>query len=271
MLLELFLQRGILGGECEMPVLSVRSHGATDVGLRRGNNEDVYRILEKEHFFALADGMGGHNAGEVAASRAVEYMCSAIKTLSIAPHSLLTIEDLKSHLIALVENTNLWVHHLGASDPDLFGMGTTLSTLIFHQNHMIYSHVGDSRIYRFRASKLEQLTRDQVVSSNPFEEDEKEDLPSQESSLQVQCGRKMLAQAIGTSILVAPEVGDDEVQAGDLYLICSDGLSDCVSNEAIESELIHSSDLQDSIERLISLAKAGGGHDNITLILVQIM
>ncbi len=253
-----------------MSALSIRSHGISDVGLKRDNNEDVFRLLEKERFFVLADGMGGHNAGEVAASRAVEYMCSAMQSLLISPHSTLSSDDLKSHLIALVENTNLWVHHLGASDPALFGMGTTLSSLLFFNNKILYSHVGDSRIYRFRDGKLTQITKDQVVSSIPsFGVDE--DLAVQESEDRIQLGRKMLAQAIGTSILVAPEVGEIDAQLGDLYLICSDGLSDCVEDETIESVLKHSHSLDDSGNELILMAKAGGGHDNITLVLVQIV
>src|SRR3990167_6145912 len=204
-----------------MPALSVKSHGISDVGLKRSNNEDVFRLLEKERFFVLADGMGGHNAGEVAASRAVEYMCSAMQSLLITPSSALSIDDLKSHLFALVENTNLWVHNLGASDPSLFGMGTTLSSVLFFNNKILYSHVGDSRIYRFREGKLTQITKDQVVSSIPHFSIN-EDPTIQEFEDHIQYGRKMLAQAIGTSILVAPEVGEVEAELGHLYLICSD-------------------------------------------------
>ena len=260
----------ISGGDVRMPALSVKSHGISDVGLKRDNNEDVYRVLEKEHFFILADGMGGHNAGEVAASRAVEYMCSAMQTLLISPSSSLSVDDLKSHLIALVENTNLWVHHLGASDPTLFGMGTTLSSFLLYKNMIIYSHVGDSRIYRYRNGKLEQITQDQTVSSDPYASEDKDD-PTQQSPTRVSSNRKMLAQAIGTSILVAPEVGEEIAKVGDLYLICSDGLSDCVTDEGIEHALKCSDDLDASGQELISLAKAGGGHDNITLVLVQIV
>ena len=253
-----------------MPTLLLKSHAISDVGLKRDNNEDAFRVLEKEQFFILADGMGGHNAGEVASSRAVEYMCSAMQNFLLTPPIDLSTDDLKSHLFALVENTNLWVHHLGASDPTLFGMGTTLSSFVVYRNKIIYSHVGDSRIYRFRDNQLVQLTRDQVVSSLPplsFEEDE----ATQEFDDRIQLGRKMLAQAIGTSILVAPEVGELDAKSGDLYLICSDGLTDCVENETIESVLRNSTSLDDSGEELISMAKAGGGHDNITLVLVQVV
>ncbi len=252
-----------------MPTLFAKSFGMSDVGLKRQNNEDVFRTLEKEHFFILADGMGGHNAGEVAASKAVEYMCSAMQTL-MGPSSILSIDDLKSHLFALVENTNLWVHHLGASDPTLFGMGTTLSSCILYQNKIVYSHVGDSRIYRYRSGRLEQITRDQVVSRDIYPGSDEYD-PFQQSDLQVQSGRKMLAQAIGTSILVAPEVDDVEAQENDLFLICSDGLHDCVTDEIIEDTLARSNTLLECGNSLVALAKEGGGHDNITLVLVQIV
>lgn len=260
-----------------MPALSTKSVGFSDVGLKRENNEDVFRTLEKEKFFVLADGMGGHNAGEVAASRAVEYMCSAMQTLMV-PQKILSVDDLKSHLFALVENTNLWVHHLGASDPTLFGMGTTLSSCLLFNNKMIYSHVGDSRIYRYRDGELEQITKDQIVSRDPYEEisledridQADEDDPIQQNPVEVQSGRKMLAQAIGTSILVAPEVGEVEAKEKDLFLICSDGLYDCVSDEMIEKALTESNSLEECGNLLISLAKEGGGHDNITIVLIEI-
>ena len=266
-----------------MPALSTKSVGFSDVGLKRQNNEDVFRTLEKEKFFILADGMGGHNAGEVAAQRAVEYMCSAMQTLMV-PQKSHSIDDLKSHLIALVENTNLWVHHLGATDPTLFGMGTTLSSCLLFNNKIIYSHVGDSRIYRYRNGQLAQITRDQVVSKDPYEylntndyDDinardslvDKDDA-TQETPALLQSGRKMLAQAIGTSILVAPEVGEVEAKEKDLFLICSDGLYDCVIDETIEETLTNANSLEECGNMLISLAKEGGGHDNITIVLIEI-
>lgn len=254
-----------------MPSLTTKSVALSDVGLKRQNNEDAYRTLEKENFYILADGMGGHNAGEVASSRAVEYMCSAMQTLMV-PQKAHSVEDLKSHLIALVENTNLWVHHLGAADPNLFGMGTTLSSCLLFGDKMIYSHVGDSRIYRYRSGKLKQITKDQVVSRFPYEEngEDEEDNLAKQIPIELQSSRKMLAQAIGTSILVAPEVGEVEAKDKDLFLICSDGLYDCVTDDMIEETITNCQTLDECGNCLIDLAKDGGGHDNITIVLIEI-
>lgn len=133
----------------------IESFCKSDIG-RRNNNEDVFRELPKEQFYILADGMGGHNAGEVAASKAVEYMCSAIQNLFVRPPEMLKLEEVRSHISALIENTNLWVHHLGVQDPTLHGMGTTLCSILFFKNFVVYSHVGDSRIYRLRNNSLDR-------------------------------------------------------------------------------------------------------------------
>lgn len=235
-------------------LFTVESFGTSDVGLIRKNNEDVFRVLPKEQFYILADGMGGHNAGEIAAAKAVEYMCSAIQNFFFSPENSMQIEEVQTHMGALIENTNLWVHHLGASDPSLHGMGTTLCSILLFKNFLIYSHVGDSRIYRYRNKELSQLTKDHIVA--------KEHPPLFQ--------KRRLAQAIGTSLLVSPEVDVAEVAIGDLYLLCSDGLTDFVTNKEISSLLEEEKSLDSIAHALIDLAKKGGGHDNITLVLLRI-
>lgn len=242
----------------------IESIAISDRGLVRSNNEDVYRELVREKFFIIADGMGGHNAGEVAAARAVEYMCSAVQNFFIEPYDI-KIEDVKSKITSLIENTNLWVHHLGIGNPKLQGMGTTLCSALFFNKFIIYSHVGDSRIYRFRDGLLEQLTEDHTTPH-----------PSSligttlEFGAPVSSSRKVLSQAIGTSLAVVPEVDKDTVKKGDLYLLCSDGLSDLVSNEIIAETLANGTTLKGMADQLIECAKSNGGHDNITLVLIRL-
>jgi protein phosphatase len=242
-----------------------KSFAVSDVGLVRKNNEDSFRELPKEQFYVLADGMGGHQAGEVASSRAVEYMCCAIQDLFTKTTNSLLLEDLQNHMHSVISNTNLWVHHLGITDPTLSGMGTTLCSLLFHQNFVIYSHVGDSRIYRIRKKKLDQLTSDHVV---PFPQ------PGEPASHQLRVPlyshRKVLAQAIGTSLAVRPEMGCIPGESGDLYLMCSDGLSDLVSNEEIEAIIGKTTDLKEAADLLVTRAKSLGGIDNITVVLVRL-
>lgn len=240
----------------------IESFGKSDIGLIRNNNEDVFRELPKEKFFILADGMGGHNAGEIAASRAVEYMCSAIQNLFLNPPDSLELEELQSHVGSVIEKTNLWVHHLGVSNPSCYGMGTTLCSILFFKEFIIYSHVGDSRIYRFRQGKLSPLTSDHTVIH-------KNDTTI-ENRNGVSFSRKVLAKAIGTSIFVSPEVGADKAEVGDIYLLCSDGLTDLVSDSLIETLLKNYTDLTQVGNHLIETAKESGGHDNITLLLIRI-
>ncbi len=239
-------------------LFTIESFGITDVGLIRKSNEDVFRELPKEKFFILADGMGGHNAGEVAALRTVEYMCSAIQNLFIHPPHGMSNEEIEAHMVALIENTNLWVHHLGASDPTLYGMGTTLCSMLFFKKSVVYSHVGDSRIYRLRNYELQQLTKDHTFSS------------TKEKEKNVSLSRKVLARAIGTSIAVLPEVKTEIAEEGDLYLMCSDGLSDLVPHSRIEELATSLPSLSKIGEALIYEAKTRGGHDNITLLLMRL-
>jgi protein phosphatase len=241
---------------------SIESFGKTDVGLIRNNNEDVFRELPKEKFFVLADGMGGHNAGEVAASRAVEYMCSGIQNFFLNKKDSLELEDIETQIESVIENTNLWVHHLGASNPTLYGMGTTLCSILFFKEFIIYSHVGDSRIYRFRKNSLSLLTNDHTVLAK------NQATPENRNGVSLQ--RKVLAKAIGTSIFVSPEIKSEKVEVGDIYLLSSDGLHDLVSDTTIESLLKNAEDLNQVASHLIETAKESGGHDNITLLLVKI-
>lgn len=240
----------------------IESFGKSDIGLIRNNNEDVFRELPKEKFFILADGMGGHNAGEVAASRAVEYMCSGIQNFFLQKKDSLELEDIELQIESVIENTNLWVHHLGSLNPGLCGMGTTLCSVLFFKEFIVYSHVGDSRIYRFRNQKLTPLTNDHtVITKNEA---------TSENRNGVSLPRKVLAKAIGTSIFVSPEIKSEKVEVGDIYLLSTDGLHDLVSDGLIETLLKNYTDLNQVASHLIETAKESGGHDNITLLLVRI-
>ncbi len=241
-------------------MFDIESFAKSDQGLVRNTNEDVYRQLLREKFFILADGMGGHNAGEVAASKTVEYMCKSIQGLFIDKEHALQLDDLKSHITSFIENTNLWVYHLSACDPKLSGMGTTLCSVLFFKKFIVYSHVGDSRIYRFRNNKLEQLTNDHMRI---------ESIKSISCREPMSLQRKVLTKAIGTSITVNPEVYYSKVKHGDLYMMSSDGLHELVDNDEIEQSLSSSDDLQKIGDILIDRAKKNGGHDNITLILMR--
>lgn len=238
----------------------MKTFADSDIGLVRKTNEDAHRTLIKERFFVLADGMGGHKAGDVASKKAVEYYCNAVQNLQLFQKSDYTHHQLRSLLCSIMENTNLWIHHLGNLHPAYQGMGTTLSSLLFLKDSCIMAHIGDSRIYRLRDQKITQLSTDHAYVA-----------PRQEGAGVLSSkGRRVLSQALGTHLSITPEVLVHKTQPGDLYVLCSDGLSDILEDTFIERLLNKPTPLSDKGKELIDSAKARGGHDNITLVLVEV-
>jgi serine/threonine protein phosphatase PrpC len=230
-----------------MQLMIIESYGISDIGLSRANNEDVWAELPDCNFYVLADGMGGHQAGEVAAKEAVMEMCDAIDTLFAKKEPLSqsgVIAGLHRGIIA----ANTWVRTLAKQHPELSGMGTTLCCFCLFEETLIYAHVGDSRIYRFR-KKLTCLTADHSVRQE---------------------NKSMLTQAIGTSSLLGPEIATAPVVIGDIYFLCSDGLTDYVADDEIETILQKSTSLKDAAIELVETAKAAGGNDNITILMIKL-
>ena len=237
----------------------------SDVGLVRKTNEDFWAQLPEEGFYIVADGMGGHRAGEVASKEAVRYMCSAIKKLLAPNKDRRHLRDLTQSVTKVIESANKWVNKLGKSQQSYQGMGTTLCSALFQDGCIIYSHVGDSRIYRFRKNILEQLTMDhnihgEMVKKGAFEETE----------IEVSSYTKRLTRAVGTETYVKPDIGIEPVESGDVYLLCSDGLTDLVPDQTIQRVLESSVSLDFASNRLIEMAKARGGNDNITILLLEV-
>ncbi|MCH9612873.1 MAG: Serine/threonine phosphatase stp [Chlamydiia bacterium] len=239
-----------------MPLFSVqhKSFGISDRGLVRPNNEDVYLERPEDGYFLLADGMGGHQAGEVASKEVVSYIEKRMSSLLSSGEPFASIESVAKQLKQLIENASSWVHYLGSSHDHLEGMGSTLCMMLFFQTHLICAHIGDSRIYSFRNGTLSQLTEDHSAyrraEAGPY---------------------RVLTRAVGTQMLTEPEVSMVPVQLGDFYLMCSDGLSDLVSDQVIGEILSLSATIQEKSLRLVEEAKAMGGRDNITLVLVEVI
>ena len=243
---------------------TLTSFGLSDVGHVRTNNEDVFSSLGEFGFFALADGMGGHNAGEVAAREAVRFVCASIEELFVSSEQEWNIFDLSSFNKLCIENANSWVHHLGKKKKDHFGMGTTLCTLLFHEKSLIFGHVGDSRIYRFREGLLDQLTLDhslsnQMVESGKVTKEKSQNIPY----------KNILTRAIGTQMDVEAEIHIAPVSPNDIYLMCSDGLTDQVSDDEIAKILNNAKDIKSAVGTLVERAKEEGGLDNVTVVIVK--
>lgn len=242
----------------------LKAFGLSDIGHIRKNNEDVFLAQKEYGFFALADGMGGHKAGEIAASEAVRFVASSIEELFVETEKVHSIFDLSSFNKLCIENANLWVHHLGRKKREYHGMGTTLCTLLFHDRSLIYGHVGDSRIYRFREGLLEQLTTDHSLLAEMLAKGE-----IVKESLQNFPHKNILTRAIGTQKEVEAEIHVAPVIENDLYLMCSDGLTDQVPDQTIKEILTETKDIQKGAASLVEEAKKRGGHDNITVLLIR--
>ena len=235
--------------------------GLTDTGRKRTGNEDAFALLPEANLALLADGMGGHARGELASALAVS---TAIRQLLDTLHAAETIAP-GVRLESAVAAANQAILDAAAADASAEGMGTTLLAVLFTATRMYAAHVGDSRLYRLRSGRLEQLTHDQTVGE----------------MLASQSGRRprgqragpfsnVLTQAVGADQAVRPEMIDVEYAPGDLFLLCSDGLHAMVDDETIRLTLQNiDANLVASTRELIRLANEYGGLDNITVVLAR--
>lgn len=243
----------------------VTAYGVSDIGLVRQNNEDSWAQLPELNFFVLADGMGGHRAGEVAAREAVKALCDQFKqTTAIAgPH--LSLDEAYGLVQLSIEHANNTVYQLSRSDIELRGMGTTLCCIYCHPKGIIYAHVGDSRIYRLQNKHLEQLTKDhsllrELVDLGQIDEQNAGDF----------LYKNIITKAIGTEKSIEPSVHICDIVNQDIFLMCSDGLSDMLSIDEMEAIINENPHIETAAKQLVAKAKEKGGFDNITLLLIKI-
>ncbi|MEI8365922.1 MAG: Stp1/IreP family PP2C-type Ser/Thr phosphatase [Parachlamydiaceae bacterium] len=256
-----FSEESVLGMAAPQVPYKILSVGRSDIGLVRLNNEDAWDELPAIGLYILADGMGGHQAGEVAAKETIEALCRIIKrkysSIKNAP-----IAEVRELVRQAIIHVNKLIYRLGRTKPELRGMGTTLCCLLFHREGVVLAHVGDSRIYRLRGSKLELLTRDHSLLCQLIDLGQLN--PQQASDFLY---KNIITKAIGTEPKVEPTVDSKRVLRGDLFLMCSDGLTDPLACEEIASILKSTTPLEITAEQLIHGALEKGGRDNITVVL----
>lgn len=244
----------------------VAAFGISDIGLVRHNNEDYWAAIPEINFYVLADGMGGHRAGEVAAQEAVKSLCSIVKKSLMKPEAKeLSLEEVQGIIGMAIEHCNAVVYQMGRSDYALRGMGTTLCCLLFHPTGLICGHVGDSRIYRLRSRTLEQITRDHSLLFDLVETGQLDERQASEFMY-----KNIITKAVGTESFLEPSVHIQDLQQGDIYLMCTDGLSDMLSAKDIEIALNMNSSLEETGHRLVNTANARGGYDNVTVVLTKV-
>lgn len=236
----------------------------TDTGRVRTNNEDAVSFDPQTQVAVLADGMGGYNAGEVAS----EMACTSIRT-EMALWLTQTEQrparvDVWHALQTAAENANDAILNTAYSDPQCEGMGTTVVVAVFIDQQLILGHLGDSRGYRLRNGKLVQLTRDHSWLQEQV--DAGHITPQQAAA---SSARNLVTRALGVEVPVVMEINDSHVHPGDLFLLCSDGLTDMVPDREIEQLLCAPTALQEKAQQLIDAANAHGGRDNVSVLLVQ--
>jgi serine/threonine protein phosphatase PrpC len=233
--------------------------GLTDVGRVRSANEDAYGLCPEAGLFVVCDGMGGAAAGEVASQAAVAAVTEALCDPEMAG-------DPRRALASGIAEANRRVFSRSEHEPSLHGMGTTLVALLAREGRIWIAHVGDSRCYRLRAGVLQRMTQDHSLVDEQIRLGQMTPAEAEVSPL-----RNVITRAIGTRGSVVPDIEEMVTEHGDLFLLCSDGLTKEVSEpELTEVMRGDASDLQALCLRLIQAANDSGGSDNITAVVVRI-
>ncbi|MFK7794350.1 MAG: Stp1/IreP family PP2C-type Ser/Thr phosphatase [Gammaproteobacteria bacterium] len=249
-------------------ILSVA--GRTDTGKVRSHNEDFLGENLDIGLVALADGMGGYKSGEVASELAISTVLSELEERipQLTPGELDQQTGYSNESLAVREaiiSANEKIYQKGMNDPECRGMGTTLVMAVLYNNQVTIAHVGDSRMYRYRSSKLEQVTVDhtflqELVDRGYYTQEEAD------ASL----NRNLVTRALGIQPTTAVDIREDMVIPGDIYLLCSDGLTDMVDDQEISNIVSEFRDNLDKIaENLVECANDKGGRDNISVLLAQ--
>ncbi|XXY27506.1 Stp1/IreP family PP2C-type Ser/Thr phosphatase [Sorangium sp. So ce233] len=266
-----------LGGSAVQPHLVLEAAGISHPGMVRDTNEDSFAILESRGLFLVADGMGGRAAGEVASRMAIDTVRDFFNdpestwpvAVSVGPATVRGsearyVDQGLPLLVAGIQLANGRIFSAARRDREKRGMGTTFVAVLARDGFVAIAHVGDSRVYRLRDQRLEQLTRDHSLVNECIRLGHL--LPEQASSFPLQ---HVITRALGTDEAVEVETRIDAIEGGDVMLLCSDGLSGVVPAQDIASILGERADLSEITARLVKRANENGGPDNVTCVVVR--
>ena len=253
--------------------MELKFFAATDIGRQRDHNEDNYLVDPTLHLFVVADGMGGHAAGEVASQIAVHEVSRVVRENAdvieryAKEHDAQARQEILAVMEHAVQTACASIYHRGQAEPDKRGMGTTTSALLIAGDRGFIAHVGDSRIYLLRQSQVHQLTEDhslinELVRRGKIKRDEVDSSPYSKY-------KNAVTRAVGAYESVETDTLDFEVLPGDHFLICSDGLHAYLKDSDVP-EIMTADDIADAPKTMVALANAGGGHDNITAVVVRV-
>lgn len=236
----------------------------TDPGQARDNNEDSVSFDEATNVGVLADGMGGYNAGEIASGMATSFIKAELARWLTEVGQLANPHEIKRAIQICVDNANRSIFNASQANPKYSGMGTTLVVGVFQDARLVLGHVGDSRCYRLRDNALVQITKDhsllqEQIDAGLLTPEQAETAPN----------KNLVTRALGVEDTVMLEVNEHRVEPGDIYLVCSDGLSDMMQDGAIAKILQNGTSLTQMAAELVASANENGGRDNITVLLAK--
>lgn len=252
--------------------MNIVAAGLSDVGEQREHNEDSFCILPEYDLFIVADGMGGHRAGDVASKMATHTIASFFQATSkedatwpfhFDPH--LSVEE--NRLITGIKVANKRIYEASTRNREVHGMGTTVVGALFakERERMYVAHVGDSRAYRIRKGEITQLTRDHSLLNDyllvmpDMTQEQRDELPT-----------NVITRALGMQDSVVVDLIPEQPQAGDVYLLCSDGLSGMITDDRIRELVIAADELEGAARALVETANENGGEDNVTVVLLRV-
>ena len=251
--------------------MKLLSFGGTHKGLKREHNEDAFCIASDIHLYMVADGIGGHAAGEIASKSAVELIQDFVKRWTIEAETwpfgmkegVTPAENIIANAIRLA---NREIYNLARRNIDYHGMGTTIAALFIKENSAAVAHIGDSRVYRIRNDNIRQLTADHTWVN----EQVKKRAISKSDARNHRWGN-VITRAMGNKLDVEVDVQRQALEVGDVFLLCSDGLSGMVDeNRMFEIISENKTNFEKASKLLISEANENGGTDNITVVLVEV-
>jgi serine/threonine protein phosphatase PrpC len=246
--------------------------GASDVGRQRDHNEDSWAVLEEHRLYVVADGMGGHSAGDVASKVATQTLVDFFQQTDNEDATWpagfnVSMTEEENRLTTGIRLANRQVFERSVTNRDLRGMGTTVvgATLSRDRSKIAIAHVGDSRAYRVRDGKIEQLTRDHSLVSDILEA-----MPDLSAEQRAELPKNVVTRALGVQDSVNVDCGSFDVREGDVYVLCSDGLSGMVADEEILAIVTASPQPDLACRLLVRAANDHGGEDNVTVLVVRI-
>jgi serine/threonine protein phosphatase PrpC len=258
-----------------VPTVKLTSVARSDIGRKRQINEDAYFRDDARGFYVVADGVGGHNKGEIASREAVEQLRSwvygasrdidrQVEQLTFGDNE--AVWEIRRLLESGVKSACYMVFGMAELDPEKKGMSTTLSALLIRAGMAFAVHVGDSRVYRVRRESVLQLTEDHTLINYKV----KQGLMSKQEAERA-AGKNVITRAVGHKDYVQVDTADIDIAVGDRFLLCSDGLHGYFSSDKEVAELCMDGSLEECADASIALANQRGGKDNITAIVIEVL